>query len=301
MTTVAAGRPGEPDGTSTFTGSGGGSPAAGVRGEGDSRLRLRRNPVRLACSTAPWSAAGYLATYVAVSWVLFSVALTAATTAAAFAITLAGIPLLVAAAGVVRGCANLQRGMLRQVFAQSVQGGYRQVTQPGILAQLRTRWRDGATWRDLACLIGLWAPLYALDTIVLSVWATFLAGVTLPLWYWAPRSNIGIGYVNLNGVQAHGVTLGYFPHGPRGSGAVGLYVDSLPRALLAAAVFLILFLIFNYALVLTALAHARIARSLLRARADPLAAAKEVLARPGPLGPPRNHVQNGIVRASREP
>ena len=62
-------------------------------------------------------------------------------------------------------------------------------------------------------------------------------------------------------------------------------MDSLPRALLAAAVFLVLFLIFNYALVATARAHASVARALLRAPADPLAPAKEVLAGPGPLGP----------------
>jgi hypothetical protein len=79
--------------------------------------------------------------------------------------------------------------------------------------------------------------------------------------------------------------LGYFPHGPNGPGGTGLYVDSLPKALLAAACFLVLFLIFNYVLVLTARAHAAVARSLLRAPADPLAEAKEVLAGPGPLGP----------------
>jgi len=42
---------------------------------------------------------------------------------------------------------------------------------------------------------------------------------------------------------------------------------------------------FNYVLVLTARAHAWIASSVLRAPSDPLAPAKEVLARPGPLGP----------------
>jgi hypothetical protein len=62
-------------------------------------------------------------------------------------------------------------------------------------------------------------------------------------------------------------------------------VDTLPKALLAAAVFLILFLIFNYVLVLTARMHARVARTLLRPPADPLAEARDVLSRPGPLPP----------------
>jgi len=37
--------------------------------------------------------------------------------------------------------------------------------------------------------------------------------------------------------------------------------------------------------VVTARAHAQIARALLRAPADPLAPARKVLAGPGPLGP----------------
>jgi len=215
----------------------------------------------------------------------------ATVTAAAFVITLAGIPLLVAAAGVLRGCANVERVRLRQALAEPTRGRYRAVTRPGIMAQLKTRWQDPATWRDVAYLIGLWVPLFVLDTIVFTVWLTFLAGVTLPAWYWAPRGNAGIGYTSPTTI--HGVSLGYFPHGPNGRGAVGLYVDTLPKALLAAAVFLVLFLIFNYVLVITARAHAAVARSLLRAPADPLAEAKGVLAGPGPLGPLKDRMPNG--------
>jgi hypothetical protein len=243
----------------------------------DSRLRLYRNPLRLAWSASPWRAAGFLAVYLLGSWLLFSVAFTVATTAAVLAITLAGIPLLVGAAGVIRGCANVERSRLRQVFTEPVRGEYRQVTAPGIMAQLRVRWRDPATWRDLAYLVGLWVPLTILDTVVISVWATFLAGITAPIWYWAPESNYA------NGQLVHGIQLGYFPDGPHGPGGHGLYVDTLPKALFAAAGCLILFLLFNYVLVATARAHAFAARTLLRPPTDPLAGAREVLANPGPL------------------
>ena len=183
----------------------------------------------------------------------------------------------------LRWCADVERGRLRQVLAGPVRAGYRPAPSTGLLAQARARWRDPATWRDVAYLIGLWAPLFVLDTVVLSVWLTFLAGVTLPAWYWAPRGNAGLGYTSPTTI--HGVALGYFPHGPHGPGGVGLYVDTLPTALLAAAGFLVLFLIFSYVLVLTARTHASVARSLLRAPADPLAPAKEVLAGPGPARP----------------
>lgn len=269
-----------------------GKPARHRAGADDSRLRLYRNPLRLLFSASTRLAAGYLAVYVFITgWLLFSVAVTATLTAACLAITLAGIPLLVAAAGVLRGCANVERSRLRRMLSEPVRGSYRKVDRPGLMAEVRTRWHDRSTWRDVAYLIGLWAPLFILDTIVLSVWLTLLAGITLPVWYWAPRGNVGAGYVN--GTRVHGVALGYFPHGPAGPGHWGVYVDTLPKALLAAAVFLVLFLVFNYVLVLTGRVHARVARSLLRAPADPLADAKEVLARPGPLGPLARQPANG--------
>ncbi|HEV2452555.1 MAG TPA: sensor domain-containing protein [Streptosporangiaceae bacterium] len=254
-------------------------PPAGGSG-GGTRLVLYRNPLRLVVSASLWRGVWYLAGYVFVTgWILFAVALTATVTAAVFAVTLAGIPLLAAAAGVVRGCANVERGRLHWVLTQPVRGRYLPVTRPGIIAQATTRWRDRATWRDVAYLIGLWAPLFILDTIVFAIWLTFLAGITLPAWYWAPENTFD------NGLRAHGAQLGYFPNGPHGPGGHGLYVDTLPKALLAAAVFLVLFLLFSYVLVITARAHARIARAVLRAPADPLAEAKEVLTHPGPLGP----------------
>ncbi len=251
---------------------------------GDSHLRLYRNPLRLLFSASTWLAAGYLAGYVFITgWVLFSVALSAAVTAACLSITLIGIPVLVAASGVLRSCANVERARLGRMLPEPVHGSYRQPGQPGLMAQVRIRWHDRATWRDVAELIGLWVPLFILDTIVFAVWLTLLAGITLPIWYWAPRGAAGVGYVN--GTRLHGVALGYFPHGPNGPGHAGLYVDTLPRALLAAAVCLVLFLLFNYVLVITARAHVRIARSLLREPTDPLAQAKNVLTDPGPLGP----------------
>jgi len=254
-------------------------PGQGATRADDARLRLRRNPLRLAVSAAPWAGAWYLVCYLAVGWVLFAVAFTSAVVAAVFAITLAGLPLLVGCAGVMRGCANFERVRLRTAFTRPVRGSYRTVTQPGIMAQVRVRWKDPATWRDLAYLVGLWVPLFLLDTIVFSVWLTLLAGVTLPAWYWAPRNDFD------NGASAHGVQLGYLPNGPHGPGGVGLWVGSLPTALLAAAGFLVLFLLFNYVLVATYAAHARTARALLRSPTDPLAEAKGVLVGPGPLQP----------------
>jgi hypothetical protein len=243
------------------------------------RLRLYRNPLRLALSGSPWRSAWYLIGYVMIAGALFSAAFTATVTAAVLAITLAGIPLLVAAAGVLRGCANVERVRLATVFADPVRGRYREVSQPGLMAQVRTRWHDAATWRDVAYLIGLWVPLTILDTVVLVLWGAALGAITLPIWYRYP-------WQTYHGTRYHGVNLCCsFPNGPYGHGAVGVFVGSLPVALAVAGVSLAVFLILNYALVATARAQALVARALLRPPTDPLAPARDVLTQPGPLPP----------------
>jgi hypothetical protein len=237
-------------------------------------LTLRRDPVRLLLSRGPWAAARYLLGYLAVSSALFATAFSVAVAGAALSITLAGLPVLVAAAATIRWCANAERARLRPLAR--AEGGYRAVAGHGIMAQLRSRWQDPATWRDIAYLIGMFIPLLGLDAIVLAIWLAFLAGITLPAWYWAPWQSV-------HGVRYHGYQLGYFPNGPRGGGSWGLYVDTLPKALLAAAAFLVAFLAFNYVLVSTARAHVAVARGLLGTPEDPLREAKEVLRQPGPL------------------
>ena len=241
-----------------------------------SRLSLRRDPFRLALSRSPWASAWYLFSYQFVGWVLFAIAFTAAVTGAVLSITLAGLPVLVAAAVAIRWCADVERVRLRTVEPEPVRGRYREAAGPGIMAQLRARWRDSATWRDAAYLLGLFVPLAALDLVVLTVWLVFLAGITIPAWYWAPWQTV-------HGVRYHGWQLGYFPNGPHGHPGYGFYIDTLPKALLIAAVFLAAFLLFNYVLVAMARAHAAIARALLSAPEDPLRQAKEVLRHPGPL------------------
>jgi len=239
-----------------------------------STLSLRRDPIRLVLSRGPWAAARYLLGYLLVGGALFAIAFGTAAAGAVLSITFAGLPVLVAAAAAIRWCADVERARARPLAR--IQGTYRQVTGHGIRAELRTRWRDPATWRDVAYLVGMYVPLLALDAIVLAVWLVFLAGITLPIWYWAPWKTI-------HGVRYHGYQLGYFPNGPHGPGGWGLYVNTLPEAFAVAAACLVMFLIFNYAVVATARAHAAVARGLLGPAEDPLREAKEVLERPGPL------------------
>jgi hypothetical protein len=243
-----------------------------------SSLRLYRNPLRQAVSASTWRATGFLLAYLVVGWLLFGAVLAAGIVTITLAITLAGIPLLIATAAVIRGCASAERGRLRGVLRQPERGSYRDVAGLGMLARVRASWTDPALWRDVAYLGGLFPVLWALDLAVLTVWLTFIGCITAPAWYWAPEQTYP-------GGPHRGLQFGYFPHGPHGPGAVGVYVDTLPKALVTAVVFLAASLLFQYVVVHTARLHARIAGALLGAPGDPLAQAKEVLERPGPLGP----------------
>jgi len=243
-----------------------------------SRPGSRRDPLRLLLSAEPWTAVAYLASYLFVGTGLFVVAVTVLVAAASLSVLWIGIPLLAAAAVLVRGCAEVERGRLRMIAPEPVPRAYLKVTGPGAIEQDETRWQDHATRRDVAYLVGTYVPLLVLDAVVLGLWLGFLGGVTVPLWYWSISQTFD------NGQTAHGLSFGSFPNGPHGHGAIGLWVGDLPAALLAAALSLGLLLLCNYLVVITARVHGRIARALLGPPTDPLAAAKQMLASPGPLG-----------------
>ncbi|HET7012948.1 MAG TPA: sensor domain-containing protein [Streptosporangiaceae bacterium] len=253
------------------------APSAGQLGQ--SRLTLRLDPVRLLFSASLWRSIGYLIGHLVFSGLLFSITLAVVTTVGVLSFTLFGIPLAIAAAAAVHWCAGVERWRLGAVFDTPVKASYPPLPPRGLLARARACWTDRATWREFAYLIGLFVPLFALDTAVFAIWALFASWITLPLWYWAP-------WTEYNGIRYHGYQAGfYFPHGPHGPGTVGVFIDTLPKALVAAGIGLVGLLIFNYVVVATARMHARVARAMLRPPADPLAEAKAALTTPGPLGP----------------
>ena len=240
---------------------------------------IPRDPVRLLFSRYPWVSAGYLLSYLVVGTALFVVSVTVVATAGALSITMAGIPLLVIAALLVRACADVERGRLLILLPAGVSPPYRPVHEPGLIAAVRQRWSDPATRRDLSYLIGLYVPFMVVDAVVVGLWLSFLGGVTAPLWYWSIPQTFP------DGSTAHGLNWGYFPHGPQGPGGWGVFVGDPGTAFIAAGVSLILFAATNHLLVRTAFTQARIARALLSAGVDPMAEAKRVLSEPGPLRP----------------
>ena len=255
---------------------------AGRARPAEDRLQLRPDPFRLLFSASPWRAAGFLISYLIIAPVLFAVALTVSVGTAALAVTVALVPLLIAAAAVIRGCAEVQRALLRQVVSGPVRGRYPAADGRGLWRLARARWTSGATWRDVACLAGLFVPFFALDALVLAIWLGLLAGTTLPLWF---RHAYDVCLGNCTTGHTQGIMIGHFPSGPHALGARGFYVDTVSSALVVAAICAAAFLLFNYILVIATRIQGRVLRAVLRTPADPLAPVRHVLSKPGPLGP----------------
>jgi hypothetical protein len=242
-------------------------------------------------SASTWRATRFLLAYLVMSWVLFAVVFTVGTATLTLAITLLGLPLLIVTAAVIRGCASSERLRLRPLVHASLTGGYHSTSGRGLFANIRAAWTDPAIWRNLAYFVGLFPFLWALDLTVLTIWLTFIGCVALPGWYWVPQSTYP-------GGTFRGAQFGYFPHGPHGHGAVGIFVDTPAKAIGVALIFVVLSLLFSYVVVLTARIHARVAYALLSGPEDPLAEARDVLGRPGPLGPLRTARRNGNAGSS---
>ena len=116
MNEVSSGRSGSPGGPRL---SGHRQGRARPGSDPGTRLKLRQNPLRLLVTSAP-RAAGYLGLCLLVSWLLFGIAFSALTVAAVLSITVIGIALLAMVPVLIRGCANVERGMLRLAYREPV-------------------------------------------------------------------------------------------------------------------------------------------------------------------------------------
>jgi hypothetical protein len=238
-------------------------------------LSLQRNPLRLLPSPAPWVATAYLASYLPIGALCFAIGIAVAASAVVN-ITWLALPWLIGMAAILRGAATLER-QRAQLVGPPIPVPYQQVVGTGMFAHIRTRWRDRATYRDCAYLVGMFAPLIILDLVALAAWLACLAGITLPAWYWSVPAHWN------GGPTVHGIVLGHLPHGPRGPGGFGVWIGSPLAAGITAAVSLGLAPFAAYIVVGAAITHRALARTLLGPYIDPLREAKNVLAAPGPL------------------
>src|SRR3979490_436063 len=94
-----------------------------------SRLPRHRNPLRMFFSTGPAAATAYLLSYIPVGALMFAIVLTVVAVSGTLSIIWIGLPLLVGAAVIVRGCAEVERWRALLVI-DPVPSCYRLVTEP---------------------------------------------------------------------------------------------------------------------------------------------------------------------------
>ncbi|WP_433300123.1 sensor histidine kinase [Actinoplanes sp. CA-030573] len=98
-----------------------------------------------------------------------------------------GLPILIAAMGVARGLATLERARLRPVLDQPVQHPYYKKSRPeaGIFRKLLTPLTDGQVWLDMLHGMFRFIPSTISFAFVVTWWSGVLNGLTWGLWGWA--------------------------------------------------------------------------------------------------------------------
>lgn len=132
------------------------------------------NPRRLVFSREPWAAALFmlLSFVLGVFWFVLLVALIAG--GVSMAVTLIGIPLLIAAMFIWVAAARLERRRVGALLGVEIADPYKPLPE-GFLAKLKTMATDWAVWRDLIYLAVLF-PIGIAEFVLVTI------AVSLPVW-----------------------------------------------------------------------------------------------------------------------
>jgi hypothetical protein len=93
-----------------------------------------------------------------------------------------GLPVLMLAVLLTRGSARLERGRVHAMLGTYVASPYRPLPE-GVGRQFKTRFKDAATWKDMAYLVLLLPIGIAEFTLMVTFWSTSLWFLFLPV-YW---------------------------------------------------------------------------------------------------------------------
>jgi Putative sensor len=127
--------------------------------------------------------AAYLIVGLPLGIVTFTIAVTGLSLAAGLAITLLGIPILLATLIVCRWFAVLERHRAAPLLGAPIAAPERELTG-SLWQRTKTVVADGASWLDLLWSLLLLAFGTIGFSIAVSVWSVVLSFVTSPLWMW---------------------------------------------------------------------------------------------------------------------
>lgn len=156
-------------------------------------------------------AAGFHVLGIASAVVAAALWVTALTAGLVLAITVVAAPAILAVIAVVRAFTRLERRRALMVIPVPIPESPPVDRGQPAWARLKASLRDGGTWRDLAWTMLTSALSLVLGVAAIAAWAAAAYLVSLPAWYWSTPASSGVP-------------------------SVGVAIDSLPRALLACLV-----------------------------------------------------------------
>ena len=149
------------------------------------------NPFRLLKTGEPYVAAIFLLLNFALGLFWFIFLVTTIAVGAGMAITLVGIPILAVTMFIwIRG-AMAERWRLRVMFGDEIPSPYKPLPEGSLWKRAKTRLSDSAVWLDLAYLFLLF-PIGIAEFVILTVSTAFsISLIALPAYYWASTPEIG--------------------------------------------------------------------------------------------------------------
>jgi len=126
-----------------------------------------------------------------VSW--FCVLVTGISLGIGMAITLIGIPILVAMLWAVRWMAQVERFLVRVLIGTDATAHYRRPERPGVWAQIMTRLGDPQTWKDLVYLLVQFPLGIVWFVVAVTLISVSLGALFAPVYYWAVPDGIDVG------------------------------------------------------------------------------------------------------------
>jgi signal transduction histidine kinase len=210
-----------------------------ANGPGGARLlRVLQAPL----SPRTWAAAAYLVASLAVGLFWFMLLATGLSLGLATVVIWVGVPILALTMLAWRGGAWLERRWVGLALGVRIPDPYLPVPPGGLMARWRALAADPATWKDLAYLVLLLPLGIAWFVVTVTLWTGAFTLLLAPLLY---RN----GYVEVDLFAEPGRTW--------------IVVDTLPEALAAAAVGVLVCVAAAWGTRGMAAAHAAIARGLL--------------------------------------
>jgi signal transduction histidine kinase len=131
-----------------------------------------------------WRELWYLTAGLGTSAAAFTLVVAGATVGGILALTIVGLPVLLAIAHAFRRLADLERRRIAWLLRRPIEGLYRPWSGR-LLARTRRAWSDPQVWKDFGWHVVNSVLGFGFGVAALSLWASVGWLLTLPLYWWA--------------------------------------------------------------------------------------------------------------------